>query len=199
MPEKRKTTRTGKGLVAIVGGAVAAALFAFVPAEESGRKVEATVSEDGKAVDVRHVAGRQYLKVYLDIVGVPTACDGITRYKGKKLPINHTFSESQCEHMLAEELEKHAAGMMKCTPGLALDKHPGLEKAKEGPRTAAASLTFNVGIGGYCSSTAAKRFNAYDFAGGCEAMTWWNKAGGRTVQGLVNRREREYEICMGGL
>jgi GH24 family phage-related lysozyme (muramidase) len=57
----------------------------------------------------------------------------------------------------------------------------------------------NVGIAGAGKSTATRRLNAGDIAGGCQALTWWNKAGGRVVRGLVNRRAEEFALCMDGL
>jgi lysozyme len=60
------------------------------------------------------------------------------------------------------------------------------------------SLTWNIGTGGVCRSTALRRLNAGDIAGGCEALTWWNRAGGRVVRGLTNRRADEYRLCMEG-
>lgn len=185
-------------LAAVVGVNVAAALGAFIPKEESGRTVAVTVNPD-TSLNVRHVSGKQYLKVYLDIVGVATACDGITTYKGKPLPRNHTFTEAQCTIMLEEELVKHAQGVMACTPGLALSPAILTERSREGPRFAAVSLAYNIGIGGYCNSTARRRFNAGNMAGGCEAITWFNKAGGRVVRGLVNRRNKEAKVCREGL
>jgi lysozyme len=60
------------------------------------------------------------------------------------------------------------------------------------------SLTWNIGTDGVCRSTALRRLNAGDIAGGCEALTWWNRAGGRVVRGLTNRRADEYRLCMEG-
>ncbi len=60
------------------------------------------------------------------------------------------------------------------------------------------SLTWNIGVGGICRSTALRRLNEGDVAGACEALTWWNRAGQRVVRGLVNRREDEYRLCMLG-
>jgi lysozyme len=68
------------------------------------------------------------------------------------------------------------------------------------PRTEASfvSLTWNIGTGGVCRSTALRRLNEGDLAGACEAMTWWNRAGGRVVRGLVNRRADEKRLCLEG-
>lgn len=185
-------------LASVVGLGVAQALGVFVPAEESGRKVAVTTNPD-TSLNVRHISGKQYLRVYLDMVGVATACDGITTYKGKPLARNQIFTEAQCSAMLEEELVKHAQGVMACSPGLALSSNPTLERMREGPRFAAVSGAYNYGIGRYCSSTARARFNAGDLAGGCTALTWFNKAGGRVVRGLVNRRNKEAKVCREGL
>lgn len=61
----------------------------------------------------------------------------------------------------------------------------------------AVQLTYNIGEHAFCKSTIVKRWNAGDYAGGCDAFLMWNKAGGRVVQGLVNRRERERRLCLG--
>lgn len=203
-------------LVALVGAGVAVALGVAIPREESGRRVEAAVDAGG-GLTVRHLSGRQYLRVYLDIAGVATACDGITRWQGRPLPSNHTFTEAQCTEMLAIELVLHAEQMLRCTPALRLSANPREELRREGPRFAATSLTFNIGPGGWCNSTASARFNAGDFAGGCTAMTRFDKVTysrpqpgrqcqrtrtGRwacVVRGLASRRAREALICREGL
>lgn len=61
------------------------------------------------------------------------------------------------------------------------------------------SLTWNIGTGAICRSTALRRINAGDVAGGCQALTWWSRAGGRQIRGLVNRRADEYRLCMEGV
>lgn len=65
---------------------------------------------------------------------------------------------------------------------------------------------YNVGTGAICGSTAARRARAGNHAGACQALTWFNKAGGKRIRGLVLRREYgdaarigEYELCMTGL
>lgn len=191
---------TGKKvtLASVVGASVALALGVAIPSEESGRKVDATLGEQGE-LRIRHISGKQYLRAYLDIVGVATACDGLTSYRGRKIKITDQFTEAQCAEMLEEELVVHAQGVMACTPGLALSDVAGLERRRQGPRFAAVSGAYNYGVGLYCRSTARARFNAGNYAGGCVALTWFNRAGGRVNRGLVNRRDRERKVCVGGL
>jgi len=186
-------------LATLVGAAVAVALGVAIPKEESGRTVTAGLDKDTGALVTKHVAGRQYLKAYLDIVGVATACDGLTSYKGRPVRIGQTFTEAQCSTALEEALIEHAQGVMRCTPGLAISPNTATEGRRAGPRFAAVSLAYNIGVSRYCASTAAKRYNAGNYAGGCEAQTWFKYAGGRVVKGLVNRRAREYNVCVGGL
>lgn len=165
-------------LAAVLGSAAAAAaLFVSVPADESGRVVEAAIAADGSAT-VKHISGKQQLKSYKDIVGIETACDGIAYVKPG------TYSEAQCAAMLERELVKHAAAVMDCTPGL---HKPGADNQ----RIAATSLAYNIGPVAYCKSTARRLFNAGDYRGGCLAILRFNRAGGRVVKGLVNRRHRE--------
>ena len=64
---------------------------------------------------------------------------------------------------------------------------------------AAVSLAYNIGGKAFCGSTVARRFNAGDYEGACNAFLMWDKFRGRTLPGLVARREREYQQCMGQL
>lgn len=61
---------------------------------------------------------------------------------------------------------------------------------------AAIQLSYNIGQTAFCKSTVVKRWNAGDYAGGCEAFLMWNRAGGKVVQGLVNRRQKERALCL---
>lgn len=181
----------GGTLAAIVGIFSATLLLVETPKEESGRTVQVVVANDGKAT-AKHVAGPQYLRPYLDIAGVPTACDGITA--GVKM--GQRYTEAQCSALLERELVTHAQGVMWCTPRLA-------DNGRDYQRVAAVLLAYNIGVGGYCGSTVARRFNAGQWKSGCDAFTMWNKArvNGvlRPVAGLTARRGRERAICLKGL
>lgn len=77
----------------------------------------------------------------------------------------------------------------------------GLTVTRIAAQTDAAMTTvaWNIGVGGLLRSTAMRRLNAGDVAGACEALTWWNKAGGRVVRGLVNRRADDQRLCLQGV
>lgn len=175
-----------KTLAAVLSSAAAAtALFVGIPKDESGRSVDAKIAPDG-SVTLTHLSGQQHLKAYLDIVKVPTACDGIT--KGVKL--GQTYTPAQCTELLERELVTHAEGVMACTPTLA---------GRPNQQIAAVSLAYNVGVAAYCKSSVDRAFDAKNWRAGCDALLAWNKAGGRVVKGLQLRRERERSTCIKGL
>ncbi len=117
---------------------------------------------------------------------IPTVCYGET--EGVK--IGDTYSKAQCQDMLSIKLAtKYLPGMNKCI------------KVPISDRTRAAFLgtTYNIGIGGFCKSTMVRRLNAGDERGACEALMNWNRAGGKVVRGLTNRRTAERAECLAGL
>ena len=59
------------------------------------------------------------------------------------------------------------------------------------------SFTFNVGVGAFTSSTLLKVLNQSQYDGVPDQLRRWNKAGGKVVQGLVNRRENEVKLWSG--
>lgn len=126
------------------------------------------------------------LQAYLDIVGVPTICYGSTR--GVSLGTRKT--ERQCEQLLRVEVAEYRCGWL----GYVL---PEVAQSLPPKRDAAyTSLTYNAGIRAIGRSTATRRLNAGDTRGGCYALGWWNKAGGRVIRGLVNRRNEEVKLCL---
>ncbi|MGH1447443.1 MAG: lysozyme [Cognatishimia sp.] len=128
---------------------------------------------------------------YLDIVGVPTLCYGET--KGVKL--GQRATERQCRQMLERRLSNDFRPKLHGY----FTKQTKSERLTPERDTAYVSLAYNVGWYGAGKSTATRRLNAGDVAGGCKALTWWNKAGGRIRGGLVNRRTDEYNLCMVGV
>lgn len=121
---------------------------------------------------------------YFDIVAVPTVCFGETR-----VAMRH-YSDAECDDLLADALGDFAAGVLERNPGL---------RGRDPQLLAATSLAYNIGLSAYRRSTAARRFSAGDWRGGCDAILLWNRAGGREVRGLTLRRQKERAICLRGL
>lgn len=67
----------------------------------------------------------------------------------------------------------------------------------QGEFDAFTSFAFNVGTEAFCSSTLVKKLNSGDYEGACQELKRWVYVDGRRVQGLVNRREAEFRLCMG--
>ena len=129
-------------------------------------------------------------EAYLDRIASPpvwTVCYGETR--GVKQ--GDRYTSKQCSEMLMDALADYRAPLIACIP--ALPSQP------EGVQVALVSWTYNVGAGAACSSTLAKRANAGDWIAACNQLPRWNKAGGRVVAGLTNRRAAEQRLCLNAL
>lgn len=171
-------------LAAVLGSAAAAAtVLTTIPLEESGRTVAVTIAPANGAATIRHVAGPQYLRAYLDAVRVPTICDGLTR----GVRMGQVATPAQCAARLETELLEFSTHVIACVPQL---------RDRPGPAAASVSLAWNIGWPSFCASTAARRFRAGQWVAGCDAFRMWVKAGGKTLRGLVLRRERERAICL---
>ncbi len=118
---------------------------------------------------------------YLDMVGIPTICWGWT--KGVKLVDYKT--DEQCDKQLAEELTKYHKNM----------KRGVTVPLKEYEEIAYTSFVWNIGETKWNSSTLLKKLNAGDNLGACKELLRWNRAGGKVVRGLTNRRIEEYNVC----
>lgn len=121
---------------------------------------------------------------YRDIVGLMTVCYGETKVEMRR------YSDAECTAMLEDSLVGYAEPVLKRNPQL--QYHPN-------QLAAATSLAYNIGPANYARSTVARRFDIGNYVGACDAFLMWNKAGGRVVKGLTNRRKAERELCLTGL
>lgn len=128
--------------------------------------------------------GRE-LVPYRDIVGVWSVCEGIT---GDAVVPGRHYTGAECDKLLDTELGKHYAGVAKCIT------YP----IRDHEMAAVVSWTFNVGVGAACGSTLVRKINRGEPASSwCAELFRWNRAGGKVVRGLTNRRKAEYKVCMG--
>jgi lysozyme len=97
-----------------------------------------------------------------------------------------TITEKQAERYLRKTVQKFADMI---EPNIV----PPINDNEFG---AFVSLAYNIGPSAFLSSTALTRFNRGDKAGAVEALKWWNKAGGRFVRGLQNRRDDESKLFL---
>jgi len=151
------------------------------------------------------------LSTYRDMGGVLTYCTGAT----ENAAWGKTYTPAQCRAQLDRDLERHAAGIAQCIP---------LARLTDGQKVAFVDVAYNIGVSGFCGSSMARRTNAGDMAGACNALMAWNKitvmrpllddrgrqvkdASGKVikrkvveeVRGLTRRRQAERELCLKGL
>lgn len=125
------------------------------------------------------------LRAYRDIVNVWTICYGET----SGVRPGQTATKSECDTQLARQIGEFEARLDACL----IAPVPG--KAK----VAFVSWAYNVGTGAACSSTLVRKANAGDVRGACDELLKWNRAGGKPVQGLTNRRQAERTLCLEGV
>lgn len=61
---------------------------------------------------------------------------------------------------------------------------------------ASVSITFNVGCSKMKASTMFKYLNSGNYKAACNELPKWNKSGGKVLNGLVKRREKEKKLCL---
>ena len=128
--------------------------------------------------------GRPRLEPYRDIVGIWTVCDGETRVEMRR------YTLAECRAMTRKAYYEFGPQVLACTP-IIWDR----------PQMLAASIvvTYNIGIAGWCGSGMSRAFNAGLWTVGCDVFLRWKRAGGRIVDGLINRRRDERALCIKGI
>lgn len=142
------------------------------------------------------------LRVYRDIVGIPTVCKGHT---GPDVIVGETWTEDRCKEITFWEVRRQLKIIDRCVQ----------VELSQPVLVSAVLLAYNIGEGNFCASTAVRMFNAGDIPAGCKAYGKFvcvtttagkgDKTGPckrapefnkRVVQGLVNRRATETGICL---
>jgi GH24 family phage-related lysozyme (muramidase) len=122
---------------------------------------------------------------YLDPVLIPTIGWGTIQYPdGKKVVMGDIRTRKQCEEYLMHEIEGKAAGVAKYV------KVPLTQSMFD----ALVSFSYNVGLGALSESTLLRLLNAGDYEGAAAQFPRWVKAGGKTLPGLVRRRDAEQAL-----
>ncbi|MFC2994952.1 lysozyme [Acinetobacter sichuanensis] len=123
------------------------------------------------------------LKAYNDGVGVWTIGYGTTVINGVKVKKGDTCTVEQAKKYMASDLKKFEAAVNKVQVPLNQNQFDAL-----------VSLTYNIGIGAFADSTLLKKLNVGDYKGAAAQFDVWVKAGGKRMQGLVNRRAVERKL-----
>lgn len=164
-----------------------AALVAFVALWEGGKR------PDGSAV------------VYADRLAnnIPTVCGGLTRHvTTTPIIVGEVWSAEKCHREERAALMAIQTRLEQC-----FTRQP-----MQSVFDAATSHAWNLGVGATCGSAAMRAWNNGDWSLGCRRLAFtdsgrrvWsyvrtgpNPGDMRFVQGLANRRDAEYRLCMTG-
>lgn len=94
------------------------------------------------------------------------------------------WSQAQADERLAQDVSRFLKGVQSVVKKPATDSQIG----------AMTSLAYNIGAKAFANSTLLRKFNAGDKAGAAAEFTRWNRAGGRVMKGLTNRRLDEQRV-----
>jgi lysozyme len=153
--------------------------------KNKGRAIAAVGASIALAVAVIGPWEGRELRAYRDIVGVTTICYGETR--GVKM--GDTKTPAECNSMLALRVAEFEREIHPCLP----------EELPIKTRAAMISLAYNIGSAAFCKSSIARLAQAGRLYAACDAFTLYNRAGGKVIRGLVNRRAAERDLCLKGL
>ena len=127
------------------------------------------------------------LVAYDDGVGVWTIGFGTTIYpNGIKVKKGDTCTEAQAKSYMAHDLKKFEQAVNGAV-NIPLNQNQF---------DALVSLAYNIGTGAFNKSTLVKKLNAGDIRGAADQFDVWVNAGGKRMQGLVNRRAKEKEVFL---
>ena len=128
------------------------------------------------------------LKAYLCPANVWTIGVGHTAAMGDPKPVSGMkITEVEAEAILRRDLSQIESDIIASVKVKLTQKH----------FDTLVSFVFNVGIGAFRKSTLLKKLNAGDYAAVPEELMKWTRAGGKVVQGLVNRRKAEADFWRG--
>lgn len=191
-------TKRGKAAIAGVLASIAAGGYAAYDRYAASAKMDPAVilAVEKAIIPWEGLVLRSHLDQFAKIYDV---CYGETRVNGKPVAPGMSFTQPQCKDMLLRRVhDDYYQQIMACSPNLS--------KAPISVRASMISGSYNFGVSAWCRSTAKARVEAGQWRAACEAQTAFNRAGGRIVGGLVNRREMgdaqrigEAELCVSGL
>ncbi|MGL4757008.1 MAG: lysozyme [Aeromonadaceae bacterium] len=126
-------------------------------------------------------------EAYLDPVGIPTICDGIT----KGVYIGMRVTKEWCDKARENEITNHSRPLT----AVEWDLPPHI-------KAAFTDLAFNIGERGLSKSTPLRKLKAGDVTGACDGILLYKYAGGKDCSvrsngcyGIWDRRLTERRLC----
>ncbi len=100
---------------------------------------------------------------------------------------NRVYSDEEVMDILQKDLARFVSGVVRLCPATA--NH-------QSHLDALTSFSFNVGLGNLQRSQVRIKYNRGDFEGAMDELLTWNKAGGKVLKGLDNRRKDEKALFL---
>ncbi len=126
-------------------------------------------------------------RAYRDAVGVWTIGYGHTSAAGAPhVDPGMTISIGEANEILERDVQKFADGVDELVR----------VQISDDQFSALVSFAYNVGLGNFARSSVLRAVNAKDFAAVPRRLALWNKAGDRTLPGLIRRRAAEAALFM---
>ena len=141
-----------------------------------------SMSVSNKGVDLICEFEGKRLVAYDDGVGVWTIGFGTIKYpNGVRVKKGDTCTLEQAKEYMRHDLIEfeHTVNSSVKVP------------LNQNQFDALVSLAYNIGSNAFKSSTLVKKLNTGDYQGAADQFNMWVNAGGKRMQGLVNRRDKE--------
>ena len=141
-----------------------------------------SMSVSNKGVDLICEFEGKRLVAYDDGVGVWTIGFGTIKYpNGVRVKKGDTCTLDQAKEYMRHDLIEfeHTVNSSVKVP------------LNQNQFDALVSLSYNIGSNAFKSSTLVKKLNAGDYQGAADQFNVWVNAGGKRMQGLANRRDKE--------
>ena len=141
-----------------------------------------SMSVSNKGVDLICEFEGKRLAAYDDGVGVWTIGFGTIKYpNGVRVKKGDTCTLEQAKEYMRHDLIEfeHTVNSSVKVP------------LNQNQFDALVSLAYNIGSSAFKSSTLVKKLNTGDYQGAADQFNVWINAGGKRMQGLVNRRDKE--------
>jgi len=141
-----------------------------------------SMSVSNKGVDLICEFEGKRLAAYDDGVGVWTIGFGTIKYpNGVRVKKGDTCTLEQAKEYMRHDLIEfeHTVNSSVKVP------------LNQNQFDALVSLAYNIGSNAFKSSTLVKKLNTGDYQGAADQFNVWVNGGGKRMQGLVNRRDRE--------
>lgn len=131
---------------------------------------------------------------YLDSARVWTIGYGSTYYPngkpvtGRDKPITREYAETIQRNVISKDFEPVINEL--------LEKEIASGFVNQNMYDAIISLAYNIGVNGFKRSSVLRLLKQGDKQNAADAFLLWNKADGKVLKGLVNRRKKERELFL---